>query len=457
MRRAFRIAAVLLALCPAAALSQEVGWESFGPPLFQVNAVATPADDLSVYAASSDVTAGQSAIFGSTDGGSHWSGIVQAPAGEFYADLLVDPADPQTLYAGAPSSDGTTKIYWSGNTGAAWTLGQSVPAYCIPSFAAGASAGAAFVSCGTFLYGTSDGGRTWQSLANPFTEPTRLASGPGGLLVAYGITKIFRSSNAGATWTLAGSAPAACAGLNALRVSPADPNILVAGTGLTGAGGFQCGGIFVSANGGASWTAGSLSGVSISDLAFDQNDPSRVYASAGYLAGLLPKGGVFSSQDGGATWTDLQLPQNGAAALALSSKGDRLYAATSLGVYQRALAVGPTTCVADSVTLCLDGVRFRVRATWTRADGSNGPGHAVTLTADTGDFWFFDSSNVELIVKVLEGCGTNAHRWVFASGLTNVLVTLTVTDTVTGSTRIYTNPQGTAFVPIQDTSAFRCN
>jgi hypothetical protein len=40
--------------------------------------------------------------------------------------------------------------------------------------------------------------------------------------------------------------------------------------------------------------------------------------------------------------------------------------------------------------------------------------------------------------------------------LTNVSVTLTVTDTVTGAVRTYTNPQGTAFAPIQDTNAFVC-
>ena len=33
---------------------------------------------------------------------------------------------------------------------------------------------------------------------------------------------------------------------------------------------------------------------------------------------------------------------------------------------------------------------------------------------------------------------------------------LTVTDTQTGAIRTYTNPQGTAFEPIQDTHAFPC-
>ena len=61
-----------------------------------------------------------------------------------------------------------------------------------------------------------------------------------------------------------------------------------------------------------------------------------------------------------------------------------------------------------------------------------------------------------MIVKVLEACGVNGYRWVFASGLTNVQVNLTVTDVVTGTTNTYRNPQSTAFQAVQDTKAFSC-
>jgi hypothetical protein len=44
----------------------------------------------------------------------------------------------------------------------------------------------------------------------------------------------------------------------------------------------------------------------------------------------------------------------------------------------------------------------------------------------------------------------------FASGMTNVGVTMTVTDTMTGATRSYDNPNLTAFTPIQDTNGFSC-
>jgi photosystem II stability/assembly factor-like uncharacterized protein len=458
MRSIARAALLLFAAASSRVLAQGAGWETFGPPLFQVSAVATPADNAAVYAASSDFGAAQSAIFQSPDGGIDWHTVVQAAAGEFYSDILVDPGNPATLYAGAPASgDGTTKIYRSANTGGTWSLGLTIPIYCVPSFAPGAGAGTAFVSCGTRLFRTTDAGQSWQELANPFLEATRLTTGPGGLLFGYGATRIFKSANGGDAWSPAGNAPGACAGINALGVSPADANALVAGTGITGATGFQCGGVFRSADGGTTWTAASLSGVYVADIEIDRTDPSRVYASAGYIPGVLPKGGVFDSLDGGSAWSDMQIPVDGATRLALSSSGDRLYAATSLGVYAIPVTKAPPTCTPDDVTLCLNGGRFRVRATWTRPDGTSGSGHAVALTGDTGDFWFFNSANVEAIVKVLDGCVTNGHRWVFASGLTNVMVNLTVTDVLTGATMIYTNPQGTAFVPIQDTSAFLCN
>ena len=61
-----------------------------------------------------------------------------------------------------------------------------------------------------------------------------------------------------------------------------------------------------------------------------------------------------------------------------------------------------------------------------------------------------------MIAKVLDGCSINSNFWVFAAGLTNVNVTMVVEDTATGSAKTYMNPQGQAYQPLQDTSAFSC-
>jgi ELWxxDGT repeat protein len=103
--------------------------------------------------------------------------------------------------------------------------------------------------------------------------------------------------------------------------------------------------------------------------------------------------------------------------------------------------------------LCLGGGRFAVEAAWTDFSGRSGAGMAVPLTADTGYFWFFGPDNVETVLKVLDGRPVNGHFWVFYGALSNVQYTLTVTDTVTGTVKTYTNPSG-QFASVADTSAF---
>jgi hypothetical protein len=128
--------------------------------------------------------------------------------------------------------------------------------------------------------------------------------------------------------------------------------------------------------------------------------------------------------------------------------------------WQVILRATTSACVPDARTLCLNRPgadtegRFRVTATWETPNGASGTAQAIRLTNDTGYFWFFSETNVETVVKVLDGCLTNNRFWVFAGGLTDVHVTITVEDTRTGARKTYSNPQGTAFLPIQDTQAF---
>lgn len=117
-------------------------------------------------------------------------------------------------------------------------------------------------------------------------------------------------------------------------------------------------------------------------------------------------------------------------------------------------AGGPVPCVEDNERMCLNNGRFEVRAEWTKPDTTTGHGTPVKLTGDSGYFWFFDPSNIELVIKVLNGCGLNNAYWVFGAGLTNVGVQLFVTDTQTGIVYEKDNPVGTAYAPVQDTSAF---
>ena len=115
------------------------------------------------------------------------------------------------------------------------------------------------------------------------------------------------------------------------------------------------------------------------------------------------------------------------------------------------------TCAPNAMSLCLGGGRYQVRAAFRTPQGVTGNATAMALTGTTGHFWFFSPDNLEVFVKVLDGCPANSRKWVFASGMTNVGVTLTVTDTVTGIARTYENPINTPFAPVQDVAAFLCN
>jgi hypothetical protein len=114
----------------------------------------------------------------------------------------------------------------------------------------------------------------------------------------------------------------------------------------------------------------------------------------------------------------------------------------------------PPACQEDEKTLCLQNDRFRITTRWRRPNGEVGDGMGVELTSDTGYFWFFNANNVEMVIKLLKGCGNNGHYWVFAGGLTNVEVDITVVDTKTETEKTYRNTLLQPFQPIQDVKAF---
>lgn len=108
-----------------------------------------------------------------------------------------------------------------------------------------------------------------------------------------------------------------------------------------------------------------------------------------------------------------------------------------------------------STTLCLDN-RFRVEVEWQTARGEQGVGSPGSLTANAGYFSFFGPDNIEIVVKALDACSPNLNQryWIFAAGLTDVAVTMRITDTFTDQEKIYFSPLGQPFQPILDIEAF---
>jgi hypothetical protein len=116
--------------------------------------------------------------------------------------------------------------------------------------------------------------------------------------------------------------------------------------------------------------------------------------------------------------------------------------------------VGCLPLAADPTSLCLGSGHFTVSVQFTDPrTGLAGAATAVPLTSDTGAFWFFDDSNLELMIKVLDGRTVNGKFWVFYGALSDVEYTITVTRPETGEVKTYHNPRGT-LASRADTQAF---
>jgi hypothetical protein len=334
----------------------------------------------------------------------------------FIAPFAMDPGNPARLWTAGRSAWRTV------DGGATWTAASA--ALTTGDFPATAIAVSPQDS-NYVLIGRSSGfiGRTTTGLANDATtswgqalptDPTQvynswLAFDPNNKNVAYatystfGVPHVWKSTDAGATWTN------------------------ISGSGNTG-----------------------IPDVPVLSIAVDPDNGSRLYVGTDI--------GVFTTIDGGANW---MVENTGFAAVSTESLkivGGKLYAFThGRGAYRVALAGGgnATVCTADAATLCLNNGRFKIQTQYTTAQGQSGAGQAVSLSGDTGYFWFFSPGNVEMVIKALNACALPPGRfWIFAGGLTNVRVVMTVTDTQNGTVKTYVNPQGTPFQVILDTDAF---
>jgi hypothetical protein len=105
------------------------------------------------------------------------------------------------------------------------------------------------------------------------------------------------------------------------------------------------------------------------------------------------------------------------------------------GVFAAGEEETSATCTPGPTAVCLNGDRFHVQVL-----RAGTPQPAVELTPLAGAFTFANPDNVEVLVKVLGPVG--GHYWVFYGSLSSQEYTVRVTDTATGQTADYLNPDG---------------
>ncbi len=168
------------------------------------------------------------------------------------------------------------------------------------------------------IWKTTNGGLTWEPIfqhESTFAvgDLTIAPSDPGIIWVgtgechlsgtSYAGTGVFKSTDAGKTWTNMGLHESAHIGK--LVIDPNDPNVVyIAAMGRRRQGGQR--GIFKTSDGGQTFRQVLFENdrVAFVDLVIDPNDPQRLYASA-WDRGGGSGSGVFRSDDGGETWQRL--------------------------------------------------------------------------------------------------------------------------------------------------------
>lgn len=189
-------------------------------------------------------------------------------------------------------------------------------------------------------------------------------------------------------------------------------------------------------------------GILITD---SQSGVVRRWTATGGIETLAGSLGRRGSEDGIGTHARFNLPSD----LAVGSDGVVYVADTQNYAVRKGTPIA-TTCTYDGTSLCLLAGRFRVQAGYRDYSGRRGLGRAVTLSSDTGYFWFFDAANVEVVSKAVSFCADASHNvGIYTGGLTDLEVTLGVTDTLKGTYTEHSNLLGMPFSLIRDGS-FGC-
>lgn len=365
VRRLTRLALFLLAalFAVSCAFAAQEPWSAVGPQGGDARSfAAVPGQPSHIYMGSTD-----SWIYESLDGGVSWHRLSKLDAsGELIVDhILVDPAHPSLLYAGAWAVDHPDGGVWiSHDAGRTWTpspgmRGQSIRALVqAPSnpriLYAGAMGGvfrssdagatwtpvsppgsleiheieslavdprdSGVVYAGTWHlpWKTYDGGKRWNSIKQGLIDDSDVFSivldpvHPDTVFLSA-CSGIYKSGDGGLLFHKIQGIPSSARRTRVLRQDPADRNIVYAGT---------TEGLYKTLDGGATFQRMTGPDVIVNDVYVDPRNPDRVLLAT-------DRSGVLLSLDGGRTFSPSNQGFSGRKVEALlvdSANPARLYA-----------------------------------------------------------------------------------------------------------------------------------
>jgi ELWxxDGT repeat protein len=111
-------------------------------------------------------------------------------------------------------------------------------------------------------------------------------------------------------------------------------------------------------------------------------------------------------------------------------------------------------CAPGSTRLCLQDGRFAVGLLWRDGSGVEHQAFAFAHGDRAGYFAFYGARDLQAALKILDGRAINGRFWLFATSLTHLGYTLTVTDSETGAVYDYPKPAG-GFASVIDLTSLR--
>ncbi len=145
---------------------------------------------------------------------------------------------------------------------------------------------------------------------------------------------VWKTENAGVSWTNVSDDAFAVGSIGAVAVAPSDPEVIWVGTGSAcPRGNISIGnGVYRSTDGGRSWTHAGLPRAGlIGRIVVDSDDPDRAFVAVlGQIFGRSEERGVYRTEDGGRTWRAVLQVSDLAGAVELAmdpSNPRRLFAA----------------------------------------------------------------------------------------------------------------------------------
>ena len=325
---------LVLSFWPCAVRGGAGDWISIGPygAEFMTNStiVIDPHDPQTIYAGT-----GEAGIFKSQDGGSNWRAINDGfPRFSFYTTFAIeiDPNDPNIVYSAIRFQRGVACIFKSMDGGESWRELSSQPTtekrYELRSIVVDPGNPQVMYAAieGGGVFKSTHGGESWQEMNQGLADKRVevLAIDPDQPQIVYAGTAMgmLKTTDGGLTWKSTGLTGVAA--VRCIALDPTNAQVVYAGT---------VRGVYKSTDRGESWEDMSqgLDNLNVRAIAIDSEDPRIIYVGTDENIHSGFRGKVYKSTDGGESWTAVgtDLTKFGIGAIAVNPEDPQIIYAGS--------------------------------------------------------------------------------------------------------------------------------